>query len=231
MSLAEAGSIIAIHGLAAWAMLSGMPISLPGRDQQLVQIVDAALADAGRRSGNWLVCKPGCTPCCIGVFAIDQLDVLRLHEGMVELAAADPERAERVRARARESKARISPEFPGDLQTGLLSDDDEAAERFEKFANFEPCPALDPEHGTCDLYQWRPMTCRVFGPPVRSDGGLGVCELCYHGAGPDEVAACEMHLEEANALQAELAGELEKSGAKGNTIVAFALSGQSVGNG
>jgi len=40
-----------------------------------------------------------------------------------------------------------------------------------------------------------------------------------------------MHLEEANALQAELAGELEKSGAKGNTIVAFALSGQSVGNG
>ena len=190
-----------------------------------MQIVDAALADAERRSGDWLVCKSGCTPCCFGVFAIDQLDVLRLREGMAELAAADPERAERVLARARESKARISPKFPGDLKTGLLGEDDEAAERFEKFANFEPCPALDPEHGTCDLYQWRPMTCRVFGPPVRSDGGLGVCELCYHGASPGEVAACEMHLEEANAIQAELVGKLEKAGAKGNTIVAFALAG------
>lgn len=205
-------------------MLAGMPISLPRQDQQLVQIVDAALADAERRSGNWLVCKPECTPCCIGVFAIDQLDVLRLREGMAELGATDPERAARVRARARESKKRVSPEFPGDLMTGLLGEDEEAAERFEKFANLEPCPALDPEHGTCDLYQWRPITCRVFGPPVRSDGGLGVCELCYHGASPNEIAGCEMDLEEANFLQTELLGQLKKAGTAGNTIVAFALA-------
>ena len=36
------------------------------------------------------------------------------------------------------------------------------------------------------------MTCRVFGPPVRSEDGLGVCELCYHGATDVEIAACEM---------------------------------------
>ncbi len=36
------------------------------------------------------------------------------------------------------------------------------------------------------------MTCRVFGPPVRSEDGLGVCELCYHGASDEEIAACEM---------------------------------------
>jgi Fe-S-cluster containining protein len=104
----------------------------------------------------------------------------------------------------------------------------EAAARFEEFADFEPCPALDPEHGTCDLYRWRPITCRVFGPPIRSDGGLGVCELCYHGATPDQIATCEMDLEEANALQAELVADLEKSGPGGKTIVAFALAGRSV---
>src|SRR5271166_4707857 len=123
--------------------------ALPQRDRRLVQIVDAALADAERRSGDWLICKPGCTPCCIGVFAIDQLDVLRLQEGLAELAAADPQRAAQVRARARDSWERIGAEFPGDAQTGILVDDDEAAERFEKFANFERCPALDPDHGTC----------------------------------------------------------------------------------
>ena len=147
---------------------------LPHQDQKLVQIVDAALASAERRSGDWLICKPGCTPCCIGVFAIDQLDALRLQAGLVELDAADPHRALRVRERARQSLARIGPEFPGDLRTGVLGDDDGAAARFEEFANFEPCPALDPQRGTCALYKWRPVTCRVFGPPVRSDGGLGV---------------------------------------------------------
>jgi Fe-S-cluster containining protein len=201
-----------------------MPSVLPNRDQQLVQIIDAALASAERRSGEWLICKPGCTPCCIGVFAIDQLDALRLQAGLVELDAADPHRALRVRERARQSLARIGPEFPGDLRTGVLGNDDKAAANFEEFANFEPCPALDPTRGTCDLYQWRPITCRVFGPPVRSDGGLGVCELCYHGASTAEIESCEMNLDEANPLQAELVAELEKSGNTGRTIVAFALA-------
>src|SRR5664279_4638136 len=122
-----------------------MPSVLPHQDQKLVQILDAALASAELRSGEWLICKPGCTPCCIGVFAIDQLDALRLQAGLAELDAADPLRAARVRERARESIARLTPEFPGDIHTGVLSDDDEAAARFEEFASFEPCPALGSE--------------------------------------------------------------------------------------
>jgi len=203
-----------------------MRCQLPPQDKKLVQIVDAALHDAEWRSGDWLICKPGCTPCCIGVFAIDQLDVLRLQEGMAHLDKTDPERASRVRQRAHESWERIASKFPGDVPTGILGDDDESAEEFEEFADYEPCPALDPDHGTCDVYAWRPITCRVFGPPVRSEGGLGVCELCYHGATPDEIAGCELKLDEANALQAELVADLEKTGSKGRTIVAFALAGK-----
>jgi Fe-S-cluster containining protein len=201
-----------------------MPRQVPVQDKKLIQIVDAARLDAEWRSGDWLICKPGCTPCCIGVFAIDQLDVLRLQEGLAQLDATDPERAARVRQRARESWERVASKFQGDPHTGILGDDDDAAEEFEEFADYEPCPALDPDRGTCDVYAWRPITCRVFGPPVRSEGGLGVCELCYHGATPDEIASCELKLNEANALQAELVEELEKIGNKGRTIVAFALA-------
>ena len=208
-----------------------MPNVLPQQDKKLIQIVDAALLDAERRSGDWLVCKPGCTPCCIGVFAIDQLDALRLQRGLTSLDTTDPERAARVRQRARESWERIAARFPGDAQAGVLGDDDKAAEAFEEFADHEPCPALDPERGTCDVYAWRPITCRVFGPPVRSDGGLGVCELCYHGASPNEIATCELKLDQANELQAELVGELEKAGNPGRTIVAFALTGETVVSG
>jgi hypothetical protein len=55
---------------------------LPAGDHELVQILDAALADTARRSGEWLVCKPGCTQCCVGVFAINQLDAARLQQGL-----------------------------------------------------------------------------------------------------------------------------------------------------
>lgn len=201
---------------------SGMTPKRPSGDQKLVQIVDAALADTARRSGEWLVCKLGCTQCCIGVFAINQLDVVRLQQGLSELEATDPVRAARIRERARASVARLRPEFPGDLETGILQEGTEAADRFEEFGNDEPCPVLDPVTGACDLYAARPMTCRVFGPPVRSDDGLGVCELCYHGASEEEIAACEMVVDP-DELEARLVEALERAGRRGSTIVAFAV--------
>jgi Fe-S-cluster containining protein len=196
------------------------PIKLPAGDTQLVQILDAALADTARRSGDWLVCRPGCTQCCIGVFAIDQLDAARLEQGLRELMVSDPERAQAVVERARKSVKGLSQGFPGDPATGLLDPAQEG--RFEEFANDEPCAALDPSTGFCDLYRTRPMTCRVFGPPVRSEEGLGVCELCYHGATEEQIAACEMPVP---GLEEELLEEFEQSsGRSGQTLVAFVLA-------
>jgi len=197
----------------------------PG-DAQLVQIVDAAVADAARRSGDWLLCAPGCTQCCIGVFPISQLDATRLREGLASLQTTDPPRAAAVRNRAHQSIARIAPDFPGDPHTGIL--DEARADLLEDFANDEPCPALDPATGRCDLYAARPMTCRVFGPPLRStdsegNTGIGVCELCYHGATEEQIAACELHLD-TEELESTLTTAAEQdAGRTGNTIVAFAL--------
>lgn len=199
---------------------------LPARDNQLVQIVDAALADATRRSGPWLVCHKGCSQCCVGAFAINQLDAARLRQGLAELEHSDPERAARIRERACASVARIAADFPGNPATGLLAEDQESEHRFLDFANDEPCPVLDPETGACELYAWRPLTCRVFGPPVRSgpEGGLGICELCFHGASPEEIAACEMQVDPDN-VESTVLEQLEREiGARGKTIVAFCLS-------
>lgn len=198
---------------------------LPAGDQNLVQIVDAALADAARKSGEWLVCRPGCTQCCIGAFPISQLDAERLRQGLRDLQASDPRRALRIRERARASVARLSSSFPGDPGTGVLGLDEDALERFTDFADDEPCPVLDPETGKCDLYSARPMTCRTFGPPVRSgsEGGLGVCELCYHGASDEEIAACEM-IPDPDELEPGLIREAERGAdTTGETIVAFCL--------
>jgi Fe-S-cluster containining protein len=199
--------------------------SLPAADQQLVQIVDAALAEAARKSGPWLVCRPGCTQCCMAPFPVNQLDAARLREGMRQLQAADPVRAARIRDRAHDSVVRLAPKFPGNPATGILAEDEEAEARFADFADDEPCPALDPATGMCDLYAARPMTCRTFGPPVRSgeEGALGVCELCYHGASDEQIAECEMKPDSEN-LEEPLIQHVENStGIRGNTIVAFCL--------
>jgi len=209
--------------LARYSLNMGLSSPRSG-DQSLIQIVDSALADAARKSGKWLVCHLGCTQCCVGAFPINQLDALRLRQGLADLEAQAPERAGRVRERAREAVARLSHDFPGDPVSGVLDEGEEAEQRFADFANDEICPALDPETGHCELYESRPMTCRLFGPPARSADGLGVCELCFQGATDEEIAACEMK-PDPDELESALLRELEKStGTRGNTIVAFYLA-------
>src|SRR5689334_668287 len=208
-------------------MLKSMSSSLPKADQKLVQIVDAALAEASRKSGEWLVCRKGCTQCCYGPFPISQLDAVRLLQGLSNLEKRDAKRAARIRRRARESVTRLSTAFPGDRETGILREDEQAEAEFAGFADDEPCPALDPVTGACDLYAARPMTCRTFGPPVRSgeENGLGVCELCYHGASDQQIAECEMVPDPDNLEEKLIAAAEKKSGKRGNTIVAFCLPG------
>ena len=195
---------------------------LPAGDSGLVQIVDAALADAARRAGEWLVCRLGCTQCCFGAFAIGPLDAIRLSTGMDVLRKAEPDLAAELERRARAWIAEFGAEFPGDVQTGRLGDSDADREHFEEFANQAACPALDPATGRCDVYAWRPMTCRVFGPPVFMDTGEGAalahCELCFAGASEAEVAAYAMPLP--HELEASL---LKETSARGEMIVAFAL--------
>jgi len=204
-------------------------MQLPAGDSELVQIMDAALADAARRAGNWLACQPGCTQCCHGAFAISALDAVRLKTGMESLRTTDPSGAKVIEERARAWVAEHGPDFPGDLVTGLLGESDAERESFEDFANEAACPALDPATGLCGVYAWRPMTCRVFGPPVRQLGeseeenGLAVCELCFTQASEAEIEAAEMtvpHAEEQSVLD-----QLHQIGpGAGDTIVAHCLT-------
>lgn len=203
-------------------------MGLPAADAELVQIVDAAFADAARRAGPSLVCRPGCAQCCNGAFAINALDAQRLATGMEILRSNNATLAADLQRRARIWLYEYGPTFPGDPRTGRLGETDAERARFEDYANQAACPSLNPTTGLCDVYQWRPMTCRVFGPPVRIDSGaqaddpeasaLGHCELCFTGATTAQVAACELTIpyEFERALLAEMP-------AQGETVVAFAL--------
>ncbi|MGB9407580.1 MAG: YkgJ family cysteine cluster protein [Terracidiphilus sp.] len=195
---------------------------LPTGDSLLVQIMSAAFAESAERAGEHLVCRQGCTQCCHGAFVVNPLDALRLRAGMDILRATEPALAAEIERRAGMWVDEHGADFPGDAETGMLGDSKVDRERFEEFANEAACPALDSGTGRCDVYAWRPMTCRAFGPPVRMGDGeaLAHCELCFAGAGTDEVAACEMTVP--YDLEAELLDEIPL---KEETVVAFALLG------
>ena len=188
----------------------------------LVQIADAALASSVERSGEHLVCHPGCSQCCIGVFPIAQQDAARLKAGLDGLD--DPEKAGRIRGRVEAALARLDPWFPGDVTTGVLGEDYEQAILFEEFANDEPCPVLDMETGRCDLYEARPVLCRTFGPPMRTEeGNLATCELCYIHASTEEIATCELDPGFPDVEEASNAAYDAAHGVGGQTLIAYAL--------
>lgn len=197
----------------------------PVRDRQLVQIVDHALADATLRArkldgDSWLACRPGCTPCCHGVFRISALDAMRLRTAFHELEQRDSLRAAAIAQRRDRLVRELSRHFPGNAESGVLDSEEEAT--WDDFADLPvadaACPVLDPATGRCDLYESRPLTCRVFGPPVKQDEGLGVCELCYVGATQNELLAGEMQVNHIS-LEEELNAQMPAT----ETIIAWAL--------
>jgi Fe-S-cluster containining protein len=182
-------------------------VHIRAADRSLLDEISAEMAEAVRRGPHWVACRPGCTECCIGPFAITQLDALRLREGLAALYAADPERARAVQSRAAACVAVI-----GELCDELPPETDNL-----------PCPALNPETGLCDLYEARPITCRTFGPATRfAEQSIAACELCYVGATPEEIARCAVEIDP-ESLESQILATLESTGLGGPTLIAHAL--------
>jgi Fe-S-cluster containining protein len=152
---------------------------------------------------------------------------------MQTMRVTDPDRAMRIEVRAGRYIEEFGAEFPGDAGTGVLGKSEEEEAAFEDFANDAACPALDPETGLCEVYAARPMTCRVFGPPVlvesdEAEPAYSVCELCFTEASEEEIAACAMDVpqaEEESLLERMIeALPVEDSLLRGETIVAYCLT-------
>lgn len=180
-------------------MTDGRLVRIEAADRRLLEEIASAMADAVSRGG--VACRRGCIECCRGPFEITMLDALRLEAGLHELSQTDAARAQSVMARAEE----------------CVSGDAGSEDRL--------CPVLDPETGECDLYEARPVTCRLFGPATRTiEGGVAACELCYQGV--DESAVADRAVEvDAEGQELALLEELERLGWNGTTTVTEVIRG------
>jgi Fe-S-cluster containining protein len=194
-------------------------------DRVFLRMLGGRLAEGAARAGARLACRRGCAECCRGPFPINRLDEQRLREGWAALAASDPPRALAVRARAQEAVAAMEATFPGDVASGRLAEDESAQDAFFTRFGEAPCPALDPATGGCALYAWRPVSCRIYGLPVR----LGLEDLppwrrSVVGAAAAEVEACRVDPDPTGEEDVVLTLLERRSRSDGGTVVAFALA-------
>jgi Fe-S-cluster containining protein len=197
---------------------------LPAEDERLLAAVDAACAASHARAEGRLDYGRGCPACCQGPFPINRLDELRLQRGLRALAAAEPECAQAIVRAAEREVAALAADFPGQPATGLLCVEEDGRAAFFARHGARPCPALDLRSGRCQLYAFRPITCRTFGPPVHLGGrDLEACELCFRGCAGDE-DVCRV-TPDAEGREDAILDRLEAiEGDRGDTIIAYALA-------
>jgi len=209
-------------GLRCTAVASA---SLEQGDAELLAGLDRDFAAVAALAGAELACAPGCSECCHGPFPITRLDVWRLRRGLRELERCEPSRAARLRDRAREAVEILGDGYPGDRQSGNLVADEAALDAFFDRHGALSCPALDPSTDRCELYTWRPVACRTFGPPLRfGDELTPPCRLCFRQAGLELIEGCRMVPDDAGREESLLRRLDVPPGDEWETLIALALS-------
>jgi hypothetical protein len=201
-------------------------VSIERSDRTLLRGIARRLRAGEARAGRRFNCQPGCTECCVGPFPITSLDVLRLRRGLRTLRRCHPARARGLEQRAAGYLERIRGIFPGDVERGLMTTEAGTEERFLCECSDVPCPALDPDRRCCELYPYRPVSCRTFGPPVRiGEQSLPPCAKCVAGLTIEQVERGRVDVDpldrEGELLRALAPDQL----GEGETLVVFALVG------
>lgn len=142
--------------------------SLPEKTSRWFERATAALLEQ-------LPCRQGCCHCCIGTFPVTILDRQHLQEGLASLPDAQ---RRTVQQNAQDQVAAIESKFPLLAGSPMLDGwpdrlTEQLAEQFQDL----PCPALSSD-GRCQVYAFRPLTCRSMGIPPDQDGCVeGACDI------------------------------------------------------
>ncbi|MBD1400379.1 YkgJ family cysteine cluster protein [Pelovirga terrestris] len=174
--------------------------------RRLLGGIDDWYAGCIERSGGQIVCRPGCSGCCRGLFEISLLDAALLQSGFAELAESVKEQV-LVNARLRVNDLQQRwPEFQAPYILNPLPND-EWQNMPEN--DLTPCPLLGAD-GNCLVYQSRPLTCRLHGLPNIDCSGESFsddwCTLNFVGSNPLHRAELRYPFRDAFAREFELLG-------------------------
>lgn len=134
---------------------------------RLVERADKSFARIAGEYPDCIACKPGCADCCHAVFGLFLIEAIFLKSDFDRLAEVEKKAAlERGVAAENELKTleRTLEEFKDDSRMSAYA---MAKARVR-------CPLLG-DDDSCVLYDYRPITCRIYGIPTMIQGVPRIC--------------------------------------------------------
>jgi Fe-S-cluster containining protein len=144
-----------------------------GKYEKLVAASEAAFERVRNTHNECVKCSQGCADCCHAVFDLTLIEALYLNHRFKEKLTGDKksaieESANRSDRQLNKIKRRAHQEFQaGRSEAEILTD--LARERVR-------CPLLNAQD-LCELYEYRPLTCRFYGIPTAINGQGHTCGL------------------------------------------------------
>ncbi|MFP4446476.1 MAG: YkgJ family cysteine cluster protein [Desulfosudaceae bacterium] len=138
--------------------------------EALVHIVDGVFDRVKKDYPACVNCKKGCTDCCYALFDLTLIEALYLNHKFQERFGADPEMKEKANKADRQiyklkRQAHKDYSEKGKNEVAILQ---------EMGLSRIRCPLLG-ERELCDLYEYRPITCRLYGIPISIQGMAHTC--------------------------------------------------------
>ncbi|UZP66348.1 YkgJ family cysteine cluster protein [Desulfovibrio mangrovi] len=142
------------------------------RYEALVAEVDAVFAKVAEQHPQCVTCEKGCSDCCHALFDLSLVEAMYLNK-QFKSQFGDGEARSNIITRANEADRKsykMKRQAYRDSQAGVDTQtilENMARERLR-------CPLLGTED-SCELYQNRPITCRLYGIPTAIGGKAHTC--------------------------------------------------------
>ena len=143
------------------------------RYEALVKLADQAFERVAKDYPQCISCQIGCADCCHALFDLTLIEALYINHKFKETFQG-PEREGLLEKANRIDRqvARIKRQAVEDLQKGI----EEKNILIELARKRVRCPLLS-EQNSCDLYDYRPLTCRFYGIPTAIGGAGHTCGI------------------------------------------------------
>ncbi len=137
--------------------------------EALVDMVDNIFARVRKEYPACVNCKKGCADCCHAVFDVTLIEALYLNHKFRDLFGENKEMLERANKADRQVH-KLKKNAYKEHQEGK----NEVAVLQEMGMQRVRCALLN-ERDMCDLYDFRPITCRLYGVPTAIQGMAHTC--------------------------------------------------------
>jgi len=139
--------------------------------EMLVAQADGAFDRVKNTHADCVKCEEKCADCCYALFDLTLIEALYIHHKFNENYQGS-EKAELLEKSNRADRRiyKIKRKAYNELQAGKNEGEILAAMALERIR----CPLLN-EKELCDLYEYRPITCRFYGVPTAIGGAGHTC--------------------------------------------------------